>query len=172
MSLSDHRPLMMRTNRALGSSLVDHNLITIEALDAANERFLELTADENNENASLLQILVIEKQTLAEEQLLAYQVEEMGLGMVDLSNYDQPYDLRKKLDEDACMATWTVPFDIEEGIHFLATAYYLSPAARSYWERQLETPILWFVTSMDNISDFLRKVKMERENEGKGLRAS
>jgi len=169
---SDHRPLMMRTNRALGSSLVDHNLITIEALDAANERFLELTANEKNDNISLLHILVVEKQLLTEDQLLAYQVEEMGLGMVDLSGYDQPYDLRKKLDEDACAATWTVPFDIEEGIHFLATAYYLSPAARSYWERQLETPILWFVTSMDNISDFLRKLKMERENEGTGLRAN
>jgi len=169
---SDHRPLMMRTNRALGSSLVDHNLITIEALDVANERLLELTADEKNDNVSLLQILINEKQSLTEEQLLAYQVEEMGLGMVDLSNHDQPYDLRKKLDEDACTATWTVPFDFEEGIHFLATAYYLSPAVRSYWERQLETPILWFVTSMENISDFLRKLKMERENEGSGLRAN
>lgn len=163
---------MMRANRALGSSLVDHNLITIEALDTANERFLELTADENNESASLLQVLVYEKQALTEEQLLSYQVEEMGLGMVDLSNYDQPYDLRKKLDEGACAATWTVPFDIEEGIHFVATAYYLSPAVRSSWERTLETPILWFVTSMENVGDFLRKLKLERENEGAAPRAS
>ncbi len=160
---------MMRANRALGSSLVDHNLITIEALDAANERLLELTADEKNETVSLLQILVYEKQSLTEEQLLAYEVEEMGLGMVDLSNYDQPYDLRKKLDEGACLATWTVPFDVEEGTHFLATAYYLSPGVRSYWERTLATPTLWFVTSMENIGDFLRKLKMERENEGSGL---
>ncbi|HLP08094.1 MAG TPA: hypothetical protein VK178_08000 [Opitutaceae bacterium] len=169
--MSDHRPLMMRANRALGSSLVDHNLITIEALDAANERLLELTADEKNENVSLLHILVYEKQSLTEEQLLAYEVEEMGLGMVDLSGYDQPYDLRKKLDVDACTATWTVPFDVEEGTHFLATAYYLSPAVRSFWERQLETPILWFVTSMENINDFLRKLAVERENEGSNVRA-
>lgn len=162
---------MMRANRALGSSLVDHNLITIEALDAANERLLELTADEKNENVSLLHILVYEKQSLTEEQLLAYEVEEMGLGMVDLSGYDQPYDLRKKLDVDACTATWTVPFDVEEGTHFLATAYYLSPAVRSFWERQLETPILWFVTSMENINDFLRKLAVERENEGSNVRA-
>ncbi|MFT3831354.1 MAG: hypothetical protein QM691_16790 [Opitutaceae bacterium] len=169
--MSDHRPLMMRANRALGSSLVDHNLITIEALDAANERLLELTADEKNEKVSLLHILVYEKQSLTEEQLLAYEVEEMGLGMVDLSNYDQPYDLRKKLDTDACTATWTVPFDVEEGTHFIATAYYLSPAVRSFWERQLETPILWFVTSMENINDFLRKLSLERENEGSNVRA-
>jgi len=160
----------MRANRALGSSLVDHNLITIEALDAANERLLELTADEKNDSVSLLQILVYEKQSLTEEQLLAYQVEEMGLGMVDLSSYDQPYDLRKKLDEAICAATWTVPFDVEEGTHFLATAYYLSPAVRSFWERQLETPIIWFATSMENVGDFLRKLTLERENEGSGLR--
>ncbi len=164
--------MMMRANRALGSSLVDHNLITIEALDTANERLLELTADEKNENVSLLHILVYENQALTEEQLLTYEVEEMGLGMVDLGSYDQPYDLRKKLDLDACAATWTVPFDVEEGTHFIATAYYLSPAVRSFWERQLETPILWFVTSMENINDFLRKLTLERENEGSGLRAN
>ncbi len=161
---------MMRANRALGSSLVEHNLITVEALDEANERLLELNANESAENVSLLHILVYEKQSLTEEQVLSYEVEEMGLGMVDLSNYDQPYDLRKKLELEACRATWTVPFDAEEGIHFLVTAYYLSPAVRSYWERQLETPILWFVTSMENIGDFLRKLQMERDNEGLGLR--
>ncbi len=169
--MSDHRPLMMRTNRALGSSLVDHNLISIEALDEANERLLELTADENKEDVSLLQILIYEKAALSEEQVLSYQVEEMGLGMVDLSNYDQPYDLRKSIDIGACRATWSVPFDLEEGIHFVATAYYLSPAARSYWERQLDTQILWFVTTMENIGDFLRKLQLERESEGMGMRA-
>ena len=65
-----------------------------------------------------------------------------------------------------------MPFDIEEGMHFHASAYYLSPAARSYWERQLSTPILWFVTSSENISDFLRKLQLERDNEGLGLRAN
>jgi hypothetical protein len=163
---------MMRANRALGASLVEHNLITIEVLEAANERLLELMADENAESVSLLQVLVNEKQALTEGQLLSYQNEEMGLGLVDLSNYDQPYELRKRIDIGACYATWTVPFDIEEGMHFLASAYYLSPAARSYWERFLDTPILWFVTSTENINDFLRKLKLERENEGMGVRAS
>ena len=163
---------MMRANRALGASLVEHNLISIDVLESANDRLLELMASDSSESVSLLHILVNEKQSLTEAQLLSYQIEEMGLGMVDLSNYDQPYDLRKRIDIDACFATWTVPFDIEEGMHFLASAYYLSPAARSYWERQLETPILWFVTSTDNINDFLRKLKLERENEGMGLRSA
>ena len=168
---SEHRPVMMRTNRALGASLVEHNLISIEVLEAANDRLLELMGDEKAEAVSLLQILIHEKQAITEAQLISYQVEEMGLGLVDLSNYDQPYDLRKKIDVHACFATWTVPFDVEEGMHFLASAYYLSPAARSYWERQLETPILWFVTSVENINDFLRKLQLERENEGVAVRS-
>ena len=169
---SEHRPVMMRANRALGASLVEHNLISIEVLEAANERLLELMADENAESVSLLHVLVHEKQVVTEAQLLSYQVEEMGLGLVDLSNYDQPYELRKRIDVGACYATWTVPFDVEEGMHFLASAYYLSPAARSYWERQLETPILWFVTSTENLNDFLRKLKLERDGDSAPARAS
>ena len=147
---------MMRANRALGASLVEHNLISIEVLESANDRLLELMADENAESVSLLHVLVHEKQVVTEAQLLSYQVEEMGLGLVDLSNYDQPYELRKRIDVGACYATWTVPFDVEEGMHFLASAYYLSPAARSYWGRQLGTPILWFVTSTEDPHNFLR----------------
>jgi hypothetical protein len=164
--MSDLRPLMMRANRALGSSLVEHNLISVEDLDAANERLLELASSEQVvENPSLLQILIHEKSALTEEHLLTYQVEEMGLGLIDLTNYEQPYDLRKTIDTDVCLATWTVPLDTEEGINLLATAYYLSPAVKNHWERQITTPIIWYVTSMENISDFIRKLLVEREAE-------
>jgi hypothetical protein len=89
----------------------------------------------------------------------------MGLGLIDLTNYEQPYDLRKTIDTDVCLATWTVPLDTEEGINLLATAYYLSPAVKNHWERQITTPIIWYVTSMENISDFIRKLLVEREAE-------
>ena len=155
---------MMRANRSLGASLVEHNLISIETLESATERLLELMNDDAAETVSLLSILINEQQTLTEVQLLHYQIEEMGLGLIDLSNYDQPDDLRKRLDIGACQATWTVPFDLEEGVHFVASAFYLSPAVRTFWEKQLDTPIQWFATSADNIDDFLRKLSMEREN--------
>jgi len=32
----EHRPLMMRANRLLGASLVEHNLVKIEDLEMAN----------------------------------------------------------------------------------------------------------------------------------------
>ena len=155
---------MMRANRSLGASLVEHNLISIETLESATERLLELMNDEAAETVSLLSILINEQQTVTEVQLLHYQIEEMGLGLIDLSNYDQPDDLRKRLDIGACQATWTIPFDLEEGVHFVASAFYLSPAVRTFWEKQLDTPIQWFATGADNIDDFLRKLSMEREN--------
>jgi len=161
---------MMRANRSLGASLVEHNLISIEMLEAANERLLELMGNEAVEAVSVLAILIHEQQALTEVQLLHYQIEEMGLGLIDLSNYDQPDDLRKRLDIGACFATWTVPFDLEEGVHFLVSAYYLSPAVRTFWEKQLDTPIQWFATSAENIDDFLRKLKLERENLAAGDR--
>ena len=41
-------------------------------------------------------------------------------------------EAKKGLDIDACWATWSVPFDQEEDFAFIATAYYLSPAVRTY----------------------------------------
>ena len=38
------------------------------------------------------------------------------------------------------VALRSVPFDREEDVYFVATAYYLSPAVRTYWEKQLGGP--------------------------------
>lgn len=161
---SEHRPLMMRANRLLGASLVEHNLISVEVLEEANERLLELMSAEDAEAVSLLSILLNEKQALTESHLLQFETEELGLGLIDLSNYEQPDDLRKKTDVGACYATWSVPFDLEDGMYFIASAYYLSPAVRNYWEKQLDATIQWYATSTEVIDEFLRKLKIEREN--------
>ncbi len=34
---TEHRSLMMRTNRLLGAALVEHNLVKMEDLEKANE---------------------------------------------------------------------------------------------------------------------------------------
>lgn len=162
--MSEHRPLMMRANRLLGASLVEHNLITVEVLEEANERLLELMNDEEAESVSLLNVLIAEKQALTEEHLLQFETEELSLGLIDLANYDQPEDLRKKTDVGACYATWSIPFDFEDGVYFIATAYYLSPAVRTYWEKQFDATIQWYATSVEVIDDFLKKLKIEREN--------
>ena len=40
---SKYRPIVMRANRLLGASLVDHNLVKLEDLEQANGRLLEVT---------------------------------------------------------------------------------------------------------------------------------
>lgn len=170
--MNEFRPLMMRSNRLLGASLVEHSLIKIEVLEQANERLLELMASAADVPVSILQILVVEKKAITEQQILNFLSEEMGLGVVDLTNYEQPDEIRKRLDPGACWATWSVPFDIEEGVNFVASAFYLSPAVRSYWEAELNGPILWYATTTENVSEFLAKLQLDRENIAAGEKAA
>jgi hypothetical protein len=160
--MSEHRPLLMRSNRLLGSALIEHNLVKFEDLEAANERLLEIAATGDMRRSSVLSVLVYEKKVLREEDLLHHVVDDHGVGVVDLRGYDVPEEVKRDLDVDACWATWSVPFDKEEDFHFVATAYYLSPAARAYWEKKLGGQIIWQATTMDIIADFLDRLQVER----------
>lgn len=165
--MTEYRPLLMRANRLLGSALIEHNLVKFEDLEAANERLLEVAATGQVRQSSVLSILVYEKKVLKEEDVLHHVVDDHGVGVVDLRGYDVPEEVKKDLDLDACWATWSVPFDREEDFHFVATAYYLSPAVRSYWEKKLGGQIIWQATTMDIIADFLDRVHAER---GEGVK--
>lgn len=167
--MTEYRPLLMRANRLLGSALIEHNLVKFEDLEAANERLLEVAATGQVRQSSVLSILVYEKKVLREEDVLHHVVDDHGVGVVDLRGYDVPEEVKKELDLDACWATWSVPFDREEDFHFVATAYYLSPAVRSYWEKKLGGQIIWQATTMDIIADFLDRVHSER---GEGAKKS
>jgi hypothetical protein len=167
MPSAEYRPLLMRANRLLGSALIEHNLVKFEDLEAANERLLEIAASGQVRQSSVLSILVYEKKVLREEDVLHHVVDDHGVGVVDLRGYDVPEDLRRELDLDACWATWSVPFDREEDFHFVATAYYLSPAVRTHWEKKLGGQIIWQATTMDIIADFLDRMQNERNAENK-----
>ncbi len=167
MSSAEYRPLLMRANRLLGSALIEHNLVKFEDLEAANERLLEVAAGGQVRQSSVLSILVYEKKVLREEDVLHHVVDDHGVGVVDLRGYDVPEDVRKEMDLDACWATWSVPFDREEDFHFVATAYYLSPAVRSHWEKKLGGQIIWQATTMDIIADFLDRMQAERNEAAK-----
>ena len=147
----------MRANRLLGAALVEHNLVKIEDLETASEKLIEVVASDQPRQSTILGLLAYDLKVLKEDDLLHYLVESEGVGLVDLRDYEVPEDSRKNLDLGACWATWSVPFDREEEFHFVATAYYLSPAVRSYWEKQLNGPILWFGTTLDGIADYLEK---------------
>lgn len=163
MSLSpEHRSLLMRANRLLGASLVEANLVKIENLEAANERLLELISTGNYRKGSVLSILAYELQVVKEGDVLQYAVDEHGAGLVDLRSYDIPDDLRLTTDIGACWATWSVPFDREEDVYFVATAYYLSPAVRTYWEKQLGGPVVWYGTTLEMLADHFEKTEAAR----------
>jgi hypothetical protein len=157
-----NRPLMMRANRLLGANLVEANLIKIEDLEQANERLLNVVAMEQVRQSTVLGILAYDLKVLREEDLLQHLVDNEGVGLVDLRNYEVTDELKKSLDIDACWATWSVPFDQEEDFRFIATAYYLSPAVRTYWEKQCGGPIIWYGTTLEAIADFLEKVEAEK----------
>lgn len=153
------RPLLMRANRLLGAQLVEHNLVKIEDLETASEKFIETVSGEEQRRCSILAILAYDMKVVNEDSLLHHQVETDGLGLVDLRDYEIPDEVTKATDPAACWATWSVPFDREEEFTFVATAYYLSPAVRAYWEKELGGRVLWFGTSLDAIADYLEQLE-------------
>lgn len=156
----------MRANRLLGAQLVEHNLVKIEDLEIANEKFIEIVSAEQPRQSTILGILAYDMKVIREDDVLHHIVETDGVGLVDLRDYEVPDESRKDLDLAACWATWSVPFDREEEFTFVATAYYLSPAVRSYWEKQLGGPILWFGTTLETIADYLEKQAAESARTG------
>lgn len=159
---AEHRSLLMRANRLMGANLVESNLVKLEDLEKANERLLEVMASDQPRQSTVLGILAFEMKVLREEDVLQHVVDNEGVGLVDLHNYELTEDVKKNLDLGACWATWSVPFDREEDFHFIATAYYLSPAVRTFWEKKCDGPILWFGTTLENIADHLERIETER----------
>lgn len=159
----------MRSNRLLGSALIEHSLVKFEDLEAANERLLEIAATGDMRRSSVLNILAYETKVLREEDILHLVVDDHGVGVIDLRSYDVPEEVKRDVDIGACWATWSVPFDKEEDFHFVATAYYLSPAVRAHWEKTLGGQIIWQATTMDIIADFLDRLQAERAEAAKRL---
>jgi hypothetical protein len=160
--LAEHRSLLMRANRLLGASLVDSNLVKIEHLESANERLLELINSGEARQTTLLGILAYDMKVVREEDVLQHLVDEHSIGLIDLAHYEINEDLKRSLDPGPCWATWTVPFDREEDFHFLATAYYLSPAVRTYWQKQLGGNLVWYGTTLEGIAEHLEKITVEQ----------
>jgi hypothetical protein len=152
----------MRSNRLLGAALVDINLISVEQLEAATERMLEALDSVSSREACLLAILTHEHKALSEDRLLEHLVEEMAMGLLDLEQIEMNDDLKLTVKTGACWATWSIPFDRDDDITYIASAYCLSPAVRKYWEEIYKGPIVWYGATLQSISEFLEKLELER----------
>jgi hypothetical protein len=154
--MANLKPLIMRSNRLLGATLVEQGLVSIDDLDEANDRLLELMSTQSETaRVSLLSIMINEKQCLDEANLLEKIVEDHMLGLIALENIDFPESIQATLKVEECWATLTVPFDHVENTWYLATAYYLSPAVRSFWEDKIQGNVVWFAATIESISEFL-----------------
>ena len=157
-----NKSLVMRANRLLGAQLVENNLIKIEDLEKANERLLEVLGGNMPRQISVLGILAFEHKVVREEDVLAHVADVEHIGLVDLTHYEIDDDFRAKIDIDAGWATWSVVIDREEDVTFIASAYYLSPAVRKFWEETIAGPILWYGATMESIADLLESVQKTR----------
>lgn len=152
------RSILMRGNRLLGASLVEANLVTVDQLENANEKLLELIAGGTPRQCTLLGVLAYDLKVVREEDVLQYCVDEHNIGLIDLRQYEGSEDARAGISLAACWATWTLPFDREEDFAMVATAYYLSPAIRAFWEKQIGGPIIWYGTTLDEIAETLERL--------------
>jgi hypothetical protein len=152
----------MRANRLLGASMVEANLVKIDSLEAANERLLELIGAGDYKKGSVLSVLAYELQVVKEFDVIQHVMDDHGVGLVDLRAYETPDDLRATIDMGACWATWTLPFDREDDVSFVATAYYLSPAVRTFWEKQFNGSVVWYATTLEILADTFEKIEASR----------
>ena len=143
--------LLIKSNRVLGTRLVEADLTNVEDMDRANERFIELARAKDLKRASLLRVLVYDMQSLKEESLLDYQLENYPVGAVMLENYKVDDELLAQESLELMRASWTMPMDRVNGRWFLATAYYMSDIVRQFWEERLEGRISWYISSLSQL---------------------
>ena len=158
------QPIILRSNRFLGNNLVNHELITLDQLEQANNVLLDKIDAENVKEASLLRILMWELDMLKEPDLVHFQVDQFEIGLADMGFYsylEQEEDEEPLYTIEDCWASWTVPFDHENGFYFLATAYYMSQPVIDMWEEKLGGKILWFVTELGGLSTLLENAEQE-----------
>ena len=156
--------LLIKSNRVLGTRLVEAGLTSLEDMDRANEIFIELARAKDLKRASLLRVLIYENQTLKEESLLDYQLEHYPVGAVLLENYKLSEELLATQPLDLMRASWVLPFDQVQGRWFLATAYYMSDVVRKFWEERLESRISWYISPLTQMEAvFEQRAQMAAE---------
>lgn len=163
--MQEHRALILRGNRFLGSALVDKGMISMGDLEAANEKFMEAVQDPEVTSPSILSTLLFERKALEENTLIHYLVEESDLGLIDLNQVTLKSLRPINVDLSLCWATSTVPFDKVENTYLLATCYYLSAPVVKHWEEALGGRVIWYATTMSSMAQALERIQTIHETE-------
>lgn len=163
--MQEHRALILRSNRFLGSAMVERGLVSVDDLETANEKFMEAIQSSELKRASILSTLLYETKALEEQSLLEHLVEEEGLGLIDLSYIDLRSLRTFNVDLSLCWATSTIPFDKVEDTYMVATCYWLSAPVVKHWEELLEGRVIWYGTSTNSMTRALEKIEEIHEAE-------
>jgi len=153
----ERRPLILRSNRFLGSALLERNLIKVEDLEAANEKLLEHVQNGDMRAANLLNILLFDLKVIDENVLIDSVTEDEDVGLIDLAHYDMAKFREINADIELCYATYTVPFDKVEDFTMIATSYYLSKPTVHYWEETIGGNIIWYLCSVASIAEAIER---------------
>ncbi|MGJ8653420.1 MAG: hypothetical protein ACSHX8_09120 [Opitutaceae bacterium] len=163
--MQQYRALILRSNRFLGSSLVDKGLLSLSDLELANEKFMASIQKTDLKHASILNTLVYDLKVLDENQLIKYMVEDSGLSLIDLTFCNLQSLRPMGVDMDLCWATSTVPFDKVEDTYMLASCYYLSAPVVKQWEEVLKGHVIWYATTCVSMTRALEKIEAIHESE-------
>lgn len=163
--MQEHRALILRSNRFLGSALVERGLVSVDDLESANEKFMEAIQASELKRASILSTLLYDSKAIEEQKLLEHLVDEEGLGLVDLNHLElrslRTYDVELSL----CWATSTIPFDKIEDTYMVATCYWLSAPVIKHWEEILNGRVIWYGTSTNSMTRALERIEEIHEAE-------
>lgn len=163
--MQEHRALILRSNRFLGSALVDRGLVSVDDLELANEKFMDAFQAAELKRASILNTLLFDIKSLDEHILLEHLVEEFGLGLIDL-DFVELRSLRSYgIDLSLCWATSTIPFDKIENTYMLATCYRFSAPVLKYWEEQLNGAVIWYGSASVSMTRGLERLEEIHEVE-------
>jgi hypothetical protein len=157
--MQQHRALILRSNRFLGSAFVDKGLITVGDLEAANERLVEAIQNAELKRASILSSLLYDLKAVEESKLIEHVVEEHGIGLVDLGQCNLRSARDLNFDITLCWATSTIPFDKVEDHYFVATCYYLSTPVVKKWTEMLGNKVIWFATTNTAMTQALERLE-------------
>lgn len=153
--------LLLKSNRVLGTRLVEAGLTGMDDMERANQIFVERARAKDLRRASLLWILIYESQTLDEGKLMDYQLGNHPLGAISLDNYLVDPVILGGRSLEMMRASWSLPVDHLNGRWFVATAYYLSDVVRKFWEEQLGGRISWFISPINQFEPMFEQLEAD-----------
>lgn len=167
LSISTRTPelqtLILRSNRYFGASLVEHGLLAQANLETAFEQFNQDLHDAELSQVSILNLLMNDLGSLDEADLLAYQMDTVGLSLIDLDAVKLRPRRKVNVDLSLCWASLTLPFDRMDRSYLLATCYYLSEPVVRYWSELLQENVIWYVTTLDHLSRGITRLEALQE---------